>query len=556
MKARFYILGIALIGLIGGGCSDTWDDHYIQSETVVNNAEVSVVDKSVTDYLAQESSLSGMYQLFNETGLVDQLLAKEQMYTILAVESGVEVGDDPTYTAQTYISDASISPSNMEDGQRILMWSGKYLNIGVTSSETRANSVIRFNNATVKQIVKLTNGYLYLLDQAIESPRSLYELIENLGSDYSVFRKMVRDRYELTFDKNASTIVGVDNTGNTIYDSVFAVRAPYFENQGFNIMSENLTATLLIPSNAVIEEALTTARQSLADWGMTRADSIIENWVFQSAFFNSKYSKEDFESNTDLKSVFGKQWRTTVQKVDLDNPISMSNGVAYHVTEMKIPTNVLIYRIKELFRNYEYLNADDKANYFKTTNLSFEKISETDEASCTGWTALGFPTIGYRVLYYTLTDETNLTYMLDYTPFKGETVGATYVATPYKIPPGSYNFYVGLRGRKDLGAIDFSIIKDGVEIPIGSLSQSTINNNTSNYHYDRNGGGYPEGIDAAVAAGFKNKSKYDRDGGPVGTVTIPGEEASEIVIRLKASGSNLYRAALYHWCMRPTDDCY
>ena len=96
-----------------------------------------------------------------------------------------------------------------------------------------------------------------------------------------------------------------------------------------------------------------------------------------------------------------------------------------------------------------------------------------------------------------------------------------------------------------------------MEIPVGNLSQSTLNNNTSNYHYDRNGGGYPEGIDAAVAAGFKNKSKYDRDGGPVGgTFIIPGEEASEIVIRLKASGSNLYRAALYHWCMKPTEDCY
>ena len=82
--------------------------------------------------------MSDMYQLFNKTGMVEQLLEKEQMYTILAVESGIAAGDDPIYTAQTYISDASISPSNLEDGQRILMWSGKYLNISTTSPETRA----------------------------------------------------------------------------------------------------------------------------------------------------------------------------------------------------------------------------------------------------------------------------------------------------------------------------------------------------------------------------------------------------------------------------------
>lgn len=555
MKARKYILGIALIGLIGSSCTNTWDEHYAQDASKVNNTEISVANESLTDYLAQESSLSNMYQLFNETGMVEQLLAKEQMYTILAVESSIAAGDDPIYTAQTYISNASISPSNLEDGQRLLMWSGKYLNISVTSPETRAATGIRFNNATVTRVIKLTNGYLYLLDQAINAPKSMYEIIENLGDDYSIFRKMIMSRNVLTFDKEASKIVGVDNTGNTLYDSVFTVRAPYFENEGFDIMSENLTATMLIPSNNVINDALSTARQKLADWNMTRADSILENWVFQAAFFDHVYSKADFESNEDLTSIFGKQWRTTVQKVDLDNPIAMSNGTAYHVTEMKIPTNVLIYRLKELFRNYEYLSAEDKDTYFKTTNLSFSKISETDEANCSGWPALGFPTIYYRVLYFNLTDPENKTYTLDYTPFRGETVDKRYVAIPYKVPPGSYTLTMGFRQKTDLGAIAVSIVKNGEEIPVATLSQSTLNN-SSDYHYDRKGGGYPEGIDAAVAQGFKNKSKYDRDGGAVGTVVIPGEEAAEIVIRLKASGSNLAEAALYHWCLRPTKDCY
>lgn len=67
------------------------------------------------------------------------------------------------------------------------MWSGKYLKISTTSPETRAVAGVRFNNANVTKVIKLTNGYLYLLDQAVESPRSLYEIIENLGDDYSIF---------------------------------------------------------------------------------------------------------------------------------------------------------------------------------------------------------------------------------------------------------------------------------------------------------------------------------------------------------------------------------
>ena len=52
-------------------------------------------------------------------------------------------------------------------------------------------------------------------------------------------------------------------------------------------------------------------------------------------------------------------------------------------------------------------------NQYVSRYLSFNKISETDEASCAGWAALGFPTIYYRVLYFNLTDADNQTYTLD-----------------------------------------------------------------------------------------------------------------------------------------------
>ena len=277
MKTKKYILyALSFLTLIGSSCSDTWDNHYAQEQSAVNNDQITIVNKPLTEYLAEESSLTNMYQLFKETGMIDEMQKKEQMYTILATEADLAptraASNDDVYTAQTYISDASISPSKITDGQRLLMWSGKFLNIKKTEEET--GNIIQFNNATVTKIVKLTNGYLYILDQAIVSPRSMYEIIESLGDDYSIFRQMILSRNQLTFDKNASEIIGVDNTGNTVYDSVFTVKAPYFENKGFDIMSENVTATMLIPSNEVINDALTTARQKLTEWGLEREDSV------------------------------------------------------------------------------------------------------------------------------------------------------------------------------------------------------------------------------------------------------------------------------------------
>ena len=70
--------------------------------------------------------------------------------------------------------------------------------------------------------------------------------------------------------KSTSKIIGVDETGSNVYDSIFTVTNPYFEAEGFNMMSESLSATVLIPSNEVVNRALATARNKIQEWGMQR----------------------------------------------------------------------------------------------------------------------------------------------------------------------------------------------------------------------------------------------------------------------------------------------
>ena len=192
MKKSYILCALFSAGVAGilGSCSDTWDDHYNETQEVVENTTISVVNQSITNYLENEPSVNSMYQLFQETGMIEKLKQKEKIYTILAIEGGVkanrEASSDDVYTAQTYISDMSVSPSHIKNGDRILMWSGKYLAI---TKETDENyqSIIKFNNATVNKIIKLDNGYLYIVDQVVDAPRNLYETIESLGENYSIF---------------------------------------------------------------------------------------------------------------------------------------------------------------------------------------------------------------------------------------------------------------------------------------------------------------------------------------------------------------------------------
>ena len=76
MKTIKYILSSIL--LISGiyACNDDWDSHYSQEEQVVNNVNITVVNKSAVDYLQSQPELSSMYQLFSETGVLDEMVEK------------------------------------------------------------------------------------------------------------------------------------------------------------------------------------------------------------------------------------------------------------------------------------------------------------------------------------------------------------------------------------------------------------------------------------------------------------------------------------------------
>ncbi len=531
-------------------CSEEWDSHYGEKDGVINDESVNITNKSFVEYLKSDASYKSISDLFFEAGIFDNITDRDQLFTVLVVNNDIlntflPSVDDKQYFANSHISNIAISPSNLSDNQRVFMWNKKYINISKkVESDNKYN--ISFNNAKVKKIIKAKDAYIYELDEIVDSPKSMYEIIENLGDDYSIFRDMIMSKNKKSFDKNASYPIGVDNTGSTVYDSVFVITNPYFLAKKFDIMSESLTATMLIPSNDVISNALNTAKNNLNDWGLTRADSIMENWVFQSAFFNRKLSKNDFAQNEDLTSIFDKQWRTTVQKVNLDAPISMSNGTAYYIDFMKIPTNVLIYRLKDYMKGYEFLSEADKNKYFASDNLKFNKLN-TDVAGWSGWPAGGFPLVENRVLIYDLLEPTLEEFTLNFVPFKLNLSGGTYTATPYRIPPGEYDLCLGF--KQNLG-FNIEISFNGKFIRTISTSELTA----TTYHYDRGGQGYPEGYDINKATDSK-KGNYDRDGGRVGVVTIDGTEPVEIEIKFHGVGVKK-QSIFHHWCLRPTANCY
>ncbi len=546
MKTIKYILSILLITGTFVACDNNWDSHYSNQEQLIDNLNVVQVDMSTLDYLKSQSDYTTMYQFFDKTGVLTKMAEKNLLSTVFVLDnedasSNKLPTDDEKFLAKAHISDISISPSNLTDGQRLLVWNGKYVNVSKDTADNNL-SEIEFNNTRVKKVIKTTDGYIYQLSNYLNTPKSLYEMISSLSDQYSMFRDSVMVHNELTFDKKASKIIGVNETGSSVYDSVFVVTNPYFAERGFDIMSESQNSTLLIPSNDVINKALENAHSTLSRCGLQRDEKILKEWTMQAMFFNNKLSKTDFDETEDINSIFGKQWRTTAQKIDLDNPVILSNGIAYYVTDLKIPNNVIIYRVKDFMKWYEYLSEDEKAEYFKTDNLTFNNIT-TKVTAWSGWPGV-FPDIINRVVYFNLTDPTSKEYTLDFTGFKYDETNK--VATPYMIPPGEYDLCLGFEQKM---GHDVEVSFNGEYIGTVTASQLT----KTDFHYDRGGQGYPESYDISKATN-KKKSNYDRDGGRVAVIKIGGTEP--VKINIKFHGINATKCCFHHWCLKPTKNCY
>lgn len=544
-------------------CSELKNDsHYDSTETPINNAELKTVNNMTSeDYMASRSDMSSMRELFASEGVFDELHQKGQLSTMLVVTDDhfSKPTENVRFITRSHISDMSVSPANLHHGDRLMMWHGKYVNVSMDELGLEGNIIdhLKFNNAAVKEVIKTSNGYIYVIDEMIATPTSLRDYIDNLGDDYSVFKEMVNASGGKVFDRANSKAIGINAEGNTVYDSVFIYTNTFFENQGFDMNSESLTATMLLFSNDVISTAMQEAHQRLTKWGLERSDSLMKDWILKVAFFKKEYTADELtKSETPLSSIFSKDWDTQLQSVDGQNPVSLSNGIVYKVKKLTLPHNVLIYRLKDYFYYYENCNDEQKATYFKVTNLNFKSC----DTEVTAWTPLAgvWPLHENRVIRFDkpseISDEDGFT--LDFTPIRRNDDGSV---SPFLIPPGSYRLSMGSVQNQNL-KITVTIIANGVEV---AKSNEIEWGTTTAYHYDRGTTlpyRHPEGYDSQKVREIGGNSKadnYDTDGGlMIDELTIPDVKGdgspANVVFRINCNNWNQKtNVKLHHWCLRP-----
>lgn len=561
---------ILLLGVFAmASCSNLDDDdHYSSSKSEIQNDEMKIVDMSSEDYIKSRTDLSSMNSLFEQDSIYSKLRDKNQVSTLLVVTNEdftAPSADDLDYVTKSHVSDIAISPSNMHDGERLMMWHGKYVTIDIDSLGLAGHIVdhIMLNNAAVKEAIKTNDGYIYVISDMITTPTSLFDYIQNLDDNYSEFKNLVLGSGEYVFDKANSKPIGVNDQGNTVYDSVFIYHNSFFSAKDFDMNSESLTATMLLFSNDVIDDAMADANARLASWGLDRNQDTLRRWILKAAFFNKEYKADEIQTadTNDLSSIYGMQWRTNVQKVDAANPIQLSNAVVYKVTKLHLPTNLLIYRLKDYFYYYENCNDAEKEQYYHMINLKFNSCA-TEVDAWTPWSGV-WPTHFNRILRLDKTDGTDdgSGFELDFTPIMLLADGGV---TPYKVAPGAYRLAMGFIQNTGLD-IKVDVLVNGNTV--ASSPTITLGSSTT-YHYDRGNtlnNTYPEGYDVSYVrekGGNSKAGNYDTDGGPIiNEVVIPdvNGDGSPVQVQFKITCENWAGKSsikFHHWCMRPTVNNY
>lgn len=572
MKRTYLYAIAAVMMLFSFACTDKWDQHYTPGEKEVGSGIVEVVDMSAEAYIQSESDLSAIAALFTEQEVFTKMGEKDQLFTVLVYSNAVMGAaqiEEPDFFANTCVSNLAFTPTKLVDGLSIQMWNGKYLEVSVEANASTTDYFIA--GSQIVKIIQVDNGFVYVMGEPIYAPKSMYEFLKGLGdNNYGLFKELVFKYEERAFDRENSVPVGVDNTGNTVYDSVFVTKNLLMDryNSGgsetWNMRSEFFTSTLLVPNNNLVEGALTKAYQDVRD-ALNREPNAndtlkFEHYIIKSAFYDRALTVEELEGTEDLFSVSGYiegesastpgvQWKPSVQKVNTAAPVTLSNGLAYYTTALKIPNNVVIHRIKNRFYLWEYCNENEKNEYFVWDGM--DDISIDDSG---GFGPLGpWPFIPYKTVRAWPSAEAqanNAPVSVEYTGIALKEDGTVAVVM---VPPGEYNLRMGFQSNKYPYRLEIYFNDELVD-----------DNVNPNIHYDRTGLGFPEGYVPADWTAVTNRaSYYDCDGGQIGVVTITGTELQPIKIKILSRDiaelretTSKARYQLYCWTLRPTENNY
>lgn len=421
---KIFILSLLFAAVFAIGCEDTWDKHFNGEE----QGEGSRSELNLFGYLESKPEYSKFFQLLNQT-VAGKELAKEQVLTcwIVADENMADLSAVDSASKEqivkNHINNMALYAPKLENGKIVKMISGKNLLLNLDEE----NVFSLDGQQLVKMNQLCANGVAHEISALMMPRQSIFDYVVSADDEYSVFRNYLLSCSDTLFRPDKSFPIGVNETGNTVYDSVFEIINPFFSKA--DIRDENNDYTLFLPSNQNISEAINDITTFYSK-GLTLSDTLLFfDWIMKAVFYKEKI--ENYYELEALESVFQKDWRTAYQPIS-GQPYEASNGLVYKMQKIHIPLNLLVKSYENILPAvYSKLTPQQKGEFVIMENRAtkLESLVNGDYF----WMAYNSGGNDERSLTWTMTDVDQF----------GNITSARFVPGKYKLQASFRPFYCG-----------------------------------------------------------------------------------------------------------------
>ncbi len=301
------VLG-CLIFLVNYACSNAIDDYYKGGQTITR-------EETILQYLEETPDYSEFVQLINETGMRDILSGKDLVTVWAPVNSTIPQNvatmsdTEKLRLVRNHISITTIFSRNLDRLSTVGTMAGKYLNVGRISDGYTVDGV---RLSELDQVFQ--NGVVHKAGEWLVTRKNLQQWLEEAGGDeYSMFRDTLFTYNHKVFDKDSSPIIGVDENGQIIHDSVWVIENELLKNIDLN--DESARYTLFVPNNDAFKEMFKEKTAYLESIGREVADndeSMWINWMMKAALHEGTVN---FQPSQSIKSVNDLEIRSDYQVV-------------------------------------------------------------------------------------------------------------------------------------------------------------------------------------------------------------------------------------------------
>ncbi|MCT4591436.1 MAG: fasciclin domain-containing protein [Carboxylicivirga sp.] len=366
MKSIYYILLTVLIFMTA--CNDEFD----KNNSVTRKVSLST---NISEYLSVKPEYTSFLEAIDEYRL-NEWLEEQATMTVFAINNkGMEAlknsGENVKDYLQYHLCVGSYTINDLMKVDRIKTILGKYHNISHLPS-------LEIDNMTVSNEVLCKNGVVYEISQPFAFLHDVYGQIMRMSDDYRMVKEYIADADTLIFDRELSKPVGIDEQGQTVYDTVWIYQNEVLKVGKYDVTAEDHFFTAFIPSDQQIETNFNSVVQTLEEAkGEALEESLkkkMKEWCLTSLFYAGQL--EDARRDTTIELINKVRYDTGVEKVNMDEKITASNGVIYPLDEYRIARYTymgkIFFRPQNLFTDGT-TPQDDLEEYFKLYSGLLEK---------------------------------------------------------------------------------------------------------------------------------------------------------------------------------------